>query len=106
MFLGLPRAARDKLGDAAGVARFFQIVVVVRRHHRHREQLERALRRALARRRHRLREGVDGEKVDAEPGDLPGRALNGDADVVELQIEKDALLRGLQFACEIEAAGA
>ena len=101
--LRLSGATRNEFGDAAGVAGFFQIGVVIRRHHRHSQQLE-TVACTGARRRHGLRESVNGEEVHPHLCDLPRRPLHRRANVMQLEINEHALAGAFQIAREIEAA--
>ena len=99
------RPARDGRSDALRVSGLAQIGVVIRSEDGDGEDVETRIACALTGRAHRLLIAVHGEEIDAAAGDLPRRALDRRADVVQLQIEKDALAGVLQSVSEIEPAG-
>ena len=104
----LPRLRRPKrrqLRHAERIAGLAQIGVVVRGHHRDGQQPQTVVARAGAGRAHCLRKAVDRQKIDAELRDLPSRALHRGADVVQLKIKENALVRLFQLAGETEPAG-
>ena len=87
----LPGPAQDERRGALRVAGRREVVVVGRSQHRDAEQFQAARAEPHQCRRHRLRIGMHGEESGAEPGDLRRRPRHRVRDVVQLQVEEDAL---------------